>query len=86
MGEVNYGRKSSEQANVKFRRSLYFVKDLKAGDVITPDADEACDRDLDWHQSFNLGSSACALRKMLPRTRRSYPGFYTEPLGSLTTQ
>jgi len=34
----NYGRKSSEQGNVKFRRSLYFVKDLKAGDVITPDA------------------------------------------------
>ncbi|MDI1304837.1 MAG: SAF domain-containing protein, partial [bacterium] len=24
--------------NVKFRRSLYFVKDLKAGDVITADA------------------------------------------------
>jgi pseudaminic acid synthase len=38
MGQVDYGRKSSEQANVKFRRSLYFVKDLKAGDVITADA------------------------------------------------
>ena len=38
MGQVEYGRKSSEQANVKFRRSLYFVKDLKAGDVITADA------------------------------------------------
>ncbi len=38
MGKVDYGRKSSEQANVKFRRSLYFVKDLKAGDVITADA------------------------------------------------
>jgi pseudaminic acid synthase len=38
MGEVNYGRKSSEQGNVQFRRSLYFVKDLAAGDVITPDA------------------------------------------------
>jgi len=38
LGNVNYGRKSSEQSNVKFRRSLYFVKDLKAGDVITPDA------------------------------------------------
>ena len=30
--------KSSEQGNIKFRRSLYFVKDLKAGDIITPDA------------------------------------------------
>jgi pseudaminic acid synthase len=38
MGKVDYGRKSSEQANVKFRRSLYFVKDLKTGDVITADA------------------------------------------------
>jgi pseudaminic acid synthase len=38
LGKVDYARKSSEQGNVKFRRSLYFVKDLKAGDVITADA------------------------------------------------
>jgi len=38
MGQVDYGRKSSEQGNVKFRRSLYFVKDLNSGDVITEDA------------------------------------------------
>ena len=37
MGQVDYGRKSSEQGNAKFRRSLYFVKDLKAGDIITAD-------------------------------------------------
>lgn len=38
LGRVDYGRKSSEQGNVKFRRSLYFVKAMKAGDLITPDA------------------------------------------------
>lgn len=38
LGRVDYGRKSSKQSNVKFRRSLYFVKGLKAGDVITADA------------------------------------------------
>lgn len=38
LGRVDYGRKSSEQGNLQFRRSLYFVKELKAGDVITADA------------------------------------------------
>lgn len=38
MGQIDYGRKASEQGNAQFRRSLYFVKDLKAGDLITLDA------------------------------------------------
>ena len=37
LGKVDYGRKSSEQGNIKFRRSLYFIKDMQAGDVITED-------------------------------------------------
>jgi len=40
LGQVDYGRKSSEQGNVQFRRSLYFVRDLKAGQII----DENCIR------------------------------------------
>ena len=35
LGEVDYRIKSSEQGSVKFRRSLYFIKDIKAGEVIT---------------------------------------------------
>lgn len=38
LGNVNYGRKSSEMGNAQFRRSLYFVKPLKAGDIITSDS------------------------------------------------
>ena len=38
LGRIDYGRKSSELANIKFRRSLYFVKNLKAGETITADA------------------------------------------------
>jgi len=35
LGNINYDRKKSEQGNIKFRRSLYFVKDIKAGEIIT---------------------------------------------------
>src|SRR5690554_7451767 len=35
LGKVDYGRKSSEQGNVKFRRSLYITQDLKEGDILT---------------------------------------------------
>ncbi|MDH0140980.1 pseudaminic acid synthase [Aquipseudomonas alcaligenes] len=35
LGQVDYGRKSSESGNAQFRRSLYFVESLSAGDIIT---------------------------------------------------
>lgn len=38
LGRVDYKHKPSELGNVKFRRSLYFVKDMKLGDVITLDS------------------------------------------------
>lgn len=38
LGAVDYGCKASERANVQFRRSLYFVKPLAAGETITADA------------------------------------------------
>ncbi len=34
MGRIDYGQKASERANIKFRRSLYFVRDLAKGAVI----------------------------------------------------
>jgi pseudaminic acid synthase len=37
LGHVSYGLQSSELPNVKFRRSLYFVKDMLENEIITPD-------------------------------------------------
>lgn len=35
LGSIDYGRKSSEENNAKFRRSLYFVRALRAGEIVT---------------------------------------------------
>ncbi|WP_367987886.1 pseudaminic acid synthase [Vibrio sp. NTOU-M3] len=37
LGKVNYERTEAEKGNVKFRRSLYVVKDIEAGEELTPD-------------------------------------------------
>lgn len=36
LGVASYERKPAEQASLKFRRSLFFVKSIQAGEVITP--------------------------------------------------
>ena len=35
LGEAGYDRKPAEEANVKFRRSIYVVEDVKAGEILT---------------------------------------------------
>ncbi len=35
LGKIDYGRKSSEEGNVQFRRSIYVTKDIAAGTTIT---------------------------------------------------
>jgi len=37
LGTVRYGPTESEEKSLKFRRSIYIVKDLKAGDVLSPE-------------------------------------------------
>ena len=37
LGQVSYGPTEVEKKSSQFRRSLYVVQDLKAGDVLTPD-------------------------------------------------
>ena len=37
LGKVSYGATVAEKKSIQFRRSLYIVKDLKAGDLLTKD-------------------------------------------------
>lgn len=37
LGTASYKRKPAEEGNLQFRRSLYFVSDMKAGETITQD-------------------------------------------------
>ena len=35
LGQVSYGPTEAEKKSIQFRRSLYVVQDVKAGDVLT---------------------------------------------------
>ena len=35
LGKVSYGATAAEQKSIQFRRSLYIVNDLKAGEALT---------------------------------------------------
>ena len=37
IGKVNYEKKKGEIENIKFRRSLYFIKDINKNEIITED-------------------------------------------------
>ena len=37
LGRIDYTKKTSEQENAKFRRSLYFIKDIAKGEVVSED-------------------------------------------------
>lgn len=37
IGNAGYERRAAEQQNLRFRRSLYFVRDIQAGETITPE-------------------------------------------------
>lgn len=37
LGKVKYGPSEREKANLKFRRSVFCVKDIKAGEIISPE-------------------------------------------------
>ena len=37
LGQVRYGSTTAEQRSLQFRRSLYVVQDMRAGDVLTPE-------------------------------------------------
>jgi pseudaminic acid synthase len=38
LGTIQYGTTEAEKESLKFRRSLYITKDMKAGDVLTPES------------------------------------------------
>ena len=37
LGNGDFSRAESERSSLAFRRSIYFVRDLKAGQIITPE-------------------------------------------------
>lgn len=59
LGTINYGGTASESKSKMFRRSLYFVKPMKAGDIITDD----CIKSLRPNLGLALNKKASILGK-----------------------
>ena len=54
LGDENFSRPNLEKENKIFRRSLYFVEDLKAGDVITKKHIRRIRPVLDWNRNITI--------------------------------
>jgi N-acetylneuraminate synthase len=37
LGKITYGPTAAEKASIRFRRSLYIIADIKAGEILTKD-------------------------------------------------
>lgn len=70
LGQVSYGATAAEQKSLVYRRSLYVVKDMAAGDVFTPDNVRAIRPGLGlppkWLDTVLGRTARCALARGTP--------------------
>ena len=69
-GKVSYDKQSSENQNVKFRRSLYFVKNIKKGDNIAEDSIRSVRPGYGFGTKIFKKSSGCSINKGCSKIHR----------------